>query len=182
MFAASLEIYGEVGWASFTISAVAARASAGKAAIYRRWPAKEDLIVDAIMSMESVLEPDTGSIRGDLIASVEAELALYLSPVGIARLRAQVEAKVYPELLGAAMDRHRRMRIEAGRRYVRAAVRRGELPPEVVGDLLLDVVGGMTVNRFLATPQHKLQALRRQSRTFAESVADYALRAVVDRD
>lgn len=179
---AALEIYGEVGWVGFTVSAVAARASAGKAAIYRRWPAKEDLIVDAIMGMKAPPPSDTGSIRGDLIATVESELALYLSPTGIVHLRAQVEAKVYPELFGAAMDRYRRRRLEAGRRYVKAATQRGELDPGVAAELLLDVVGGMTLNRFLATPQHRLETLRRQSRPFAEAVADYALRAITVRD
>lgn len=178
VFEAALEIYAEVGWASFTLSAVSARANTGKAAIYRRWSSKEDLIVDAILSIDAEPIPDTGSIREDLIATVEAELRSYLSPVGIARLRAQVEAKVYPEVFGRAMDRHRRYRNEGGRRFVAAAVGRGELPAGVDATPLLDALIGMTMNHFLSTAQHRLPVLRRRSRDFAESAADFVLGSV----
>jgi AcrR family transcriptional regulator len=43
VLAAALTVYGEVGWAGFTLDRVARRAPVGKAALYRRWPTKEDL-------------------------------------------------------------------------------------------------------------------------------------------
>ncbi len=179
VLSAALQVYAEVGWAGFTLSAVAARSSAGKAAIYSRWSSKEALIVDAIMALEPHQERHSGSIREDLIATVEAELRMYLSPMGVARLRAQVEAKVYPELFGRAMDRHRRTRNEAGRQFVSAAVERGELPAGIDALLLLDALVGMTMNHFLAMPEDKLHALRAGGREFAESVVDFVLRAAV---
>jgi AcrR family transcriptional regulator len=179
VLSAALQVYAEVGWAGFTLSAVAARSSAGKAAIYSRWSSKEALIVDAIMALEPHQERHSGSIREDLIATVEAELRMYLSPMGVARLRAQVEAKVYPELFGRAMDRHRRTRNEAGRQFVSAAVERGELPAGIDALLLLDALVGITMNHFLAMPEDKLHALRAGGREFAESVVDFVLRAAV---
>lgn len=69
---AALEVLAEVGYAGMTMDAVAARATAGKATVYRRWPSKAELVVDAIARMKRSqvdLErlPDTGTLRGDLL-------------------------------------------------------------------------------------------------------------------
>jgi AcrR family transcriptional regulator len=58
-----------------TIDMVAARAKAGKATLYRRWPSKAELVVEAVGCMDRddlgpAHLPDTGSLRGDLIALI----------------------------------------------------------------------------------------------------------------
>src|ERR1700691_2383249 len=61
----------EVGFAKLTMESVAARAKTGVAVLYRRWPRKDDLVLDAIQhygATHPVEIPDTGSLRGDLIA------------------------------------------------------------------------------------------------------------------
>lgn len=70
---ATLDVLAEVGYGGMTIDMVAARASAGKATIYRRWSSKENLILDAVARMKSKQVdldhlPDTGTLRGDLLA------------------------------------------------------------------------------------------------------------------
>jgi AcrR family transcriptional regulator len=178
VFEAVREVYTETGWAGFSVHAVATRARVGKAAIYRRWLSKEDLIVDAIMSMASAPTVDRGSLREDLISIVQGELREYMSPAGLVRLRAQVEAKVYPELFGAAMERFRRLRFNGGQVVINNAVARGELAQSADGIILLDAIGGMTLNHFLATPTYAQRALQRDSRRFAESVVDFVLAAL----
>ena len=66
--AALLRLLGEVGYGGLTIDALAQAAGVGKATIYRRWRAKQDLIVDSISDLGSLLTvpPDTGSLREDL--------------------------------------------------------------------------------------------------------------------
>jgi AcrR family transcriptional regulator len=61
----------EVGFARLTMESVAARAKTGVAVLYRRWPNKDDLVLAAIGyygTMHPVDIPDTGSLRGDMIA------------------------------------------------------------------------------------------------------------------
>lgn len=61
----------ERGYAAFTIDAVAQRAGTSKPVVYRRWPGKEELVRAAIRhaSAKSVrVVPDTGTLRGDLLA------------------------------------------------------------------------------------------------------------------
>ena len=61
---AALGLLAEVGYDRLTMDAVAARARAGKTTIYRRWPGKAELVVDAMNSLKGVPEiPDSGSLR-----------------------------------------------------------------------------------------------------------------------
>ncbi|MEU3063079.1 TetR/AcrR family transcriptional regulator [Streptomyces subrutilus] len=65
---AALEQLGTVGWSALTMEGVAAGAHTGKAALYRRWPSKADLVVDALRAgLPGIGEiPDGGSVREDL--------------------------------------------------------------------------------------------------------------------
>ncbi|WP_416978152.1 TetR/AcrR family transcriptional regulator [Streptomyces sp. T028] len=67
---AALEQLGTVGWNGLTMEGVAAGAQTGKAAVYRRWPSKEDLVADALSAELPRLDvaPDLGSVRADLVA------------------------------------------------------------------------------------------------------------------
>jgi AcrR family transcriptional regulator len=68
---ATIDLLVEHGYDRLTIDAVAARARAGKATVYRRWASKADLVVDAVTrGYPGVDIPDTGSVRGDLGALV----------------------------------------------------------------------------------------------------------------
>src|ERR1700722_14870018 len=61
----------DVGFAKLTMESVAARAKTGVAVLYRRWPRKDDLVLAAIAShgtLNPVEIPDTGSLRGDMLA------------------------------------------------------------------------------------------------------------------
>ncbi|MEV0255576.1 TetR/AcrR family transcriptional regulator [Streptomyces sp. NPDC050732] len=66
---AALEQLGTVGWSGLTMEGVAAGAQTGKAAVYRRWPSKEDLVVDALRAGLPRLDgvPDLGSVRKELL-------------------------------------------------------------------------------------------------------------------
>ena len=71
---ATLALLAEVGYDRMSMDAVAARARASKATIYRRWPGKRELVLDALRSRHDQLHSpvDTGSLRGDLVAAFRA--------------------------------------------------------------------------------------------------------------
>src|SRR5918995_303472 len=71
ILAATLEVLAEVGYDLLTMDAVATRAKASKATLYRRWRGKPELVVAAVMCHHSnaASVPDTGSLRGDLLAA-----------------------------------------------------------------------------------------------------------------
>ncbi|MEU4882881.1 TetR/AcrR family transcriptional regulator [Streptomyces althioticus] len=66
---AALEQLSTVGWNGLTMEGVAAGAQTGKAAVYRRWPSKEDLVADALRAALPDFHetPDLGSVREDLL-------------------------------------------------------------------------------------------------------------------
>lgn len=67
---ATLEVLADVGYDLLTMDAVATRAKASKATLYRRWKGKPELVVAAIMAHKGeAVVPDTGSLRGDLLAA-----------------------------------------------------------------------------------------------------------------
>jgi len=70
---AALALLAEVGYDRLTVDAVATRARVAKTTIYRRWPGKAELVVDALNSLKGAPEvPDTGSLRQDLRALAES--------------------------------------------------------------------------------------------------------------
>ena len=74
---AAYELLGEAGYQGLRVDAVAARARASKATLYRHWPTKAGLVVDAIRFCKGAGEamPDSGSLRGDLLALLGAMVA-----------------------------------------------------------------------------------------------------------
>lgn len=67
---ATLEVLGEMGYDRLTMDAVAARARASKATLYRRWVTKPALVIDALLLLKAPpVLPDTGNLRDDLVAT-----------------------------------------------------------------------------------------------------------------
>jgi AcrR family transcriptional regulator len=140
----------DAGFGAFTVDAVAARAGVGKATIYRRWPGKEALLLDAAsLVVEAPDAPDTGSLRGDLV-----ELFLRVHHQKTKDPHANLMAGLVAEacvndemkaLLGQYVSRRRATSVE----LIERGVARGELPADVDRDLLLDLLSGMLFYRTL---------------------------------
>jgi len=65
---ATLDVLADVGYDRLTMDAVATRARASKATLYRRWNGKVSLVIEALLSQKGpVVAPDTGTLRGDLL-------------------------------------------------------------------------------------------------------------------
>jgi AcrR family transcriptional regulator len=149
---AALEALAECGYDRLTMDDVAARAHAGKGALYRRWPSKAALVVDAVVAWRQEFAPlsipDTGSLRGD----VEAVIAnVPTTDVGqVALIVGLATAASRDPELRAALSEHV---LERPRRAVREmldrAVERGEIPRDRVLDLVPDVIIGLNALRVL---------------------------------
>jgi AcrR family transcriptional regulator len=147
---ATLELAGSVGLGALTMDAVATRAGVSKATIYRRWCSKEALVLDAWMGCFPVEEvPDTGSLKGDLIANarvlrdaVSTGTFSRVLPQMVAAARVNEElAEVYREFVG---QRRARTRVALER-----AVVRGELTAGVDLELVQDLLTGPVFYRAL---------------------------------
>ena len=150
--AAVVELLGETGYEAMTMDAVAARAHASKTTIYRRWPSKGLLALDAFVASfrEEQAQPDTGTLRGDMLAALHAWVrAVTQTPMGPMLTGLIAEAQHDPELRGAWRDRvleplRRQRRIMLDR-----AMGRGEITPSADQEVLLDLLFGAAEHRLL---------------------------------
>jgi AcrR family transcriptional regulator len=148
---ATRALLAERGWADLTIAEVAARAGVAKTTLYRRWPGKADLVVDAMAELFSHLEVvDRGSMLEDALATVAQYVELLQLPETQAALLALAsEADRDPSLRvkvrGQVIDPQRRLVYEAWER----AYARGEVEGETDIDLIFDMICGTLVHRIL---------------------------------
>jgi AcrR family transcriptional regulator len=155
ILAATRDVLAEVGYDRLTMDAVAARAHASKATLYRRWNGKVSLVVDAINSAKQPTEiPDTGSLRGDLVASfcglgglTTRDSSQGFASVITALTRDQEFATAFRRaVIGPKMQRTRVL-------FERAR-ERGELRDDLDLDLLAPALAGIVLHRMhvLGTP------------------------------
>ena len=147
---ATIELLLGVGYDRLTMDAVAVRAKASKATLYRRWSGKHSLVVDALMRSKKspdIQDTDTGTLRGDLLAT-------YCSPGGFAgkdnaaMLAATITALHTDEDFAADFRaRFLAPKLEVSRRIYARAQARGEIAAGVDLDILTPALAGILLHR-----------------------------------
>lgn len=160
ILAATREALAELGWGGLTMGHVASRAGVAKTTLYRRWPSKNELVVDAVATLfDDLVMPDLGSLRAD-IEAVVAQFADLLA-------RPETQAALLALFAEGIRDRqlHRRIReaiVDPQKRLVRqgrtAAQARGELEPDTDAgsaceevDIIFDTIAGTVEHRVLVS-------------------------------
>ncbi|GLY77506.1 TetR/AcrR family transcriptional regulator [Actinoallomurus iriomotensis] len=162
ILAAAAELTAEVGYANLTIEGIAARSGAGKQTIYRWWPSKADVLLDALATKADVHIPipDEGAYEADLRAFLAATFTLGSRPQVVQLLRAlMAEAQINAEFGERFRETFLRQRRAALGVIVERAEARGELPPDLTPDTVVDLVFGMLWYRILAAHRPVDQAL-----------------------
>ena len=148
---ATLALLLEVGYDRMSMDAVAARAHASKATIYRRWAGKQELVLDAVKSRGPGLTvpEDTGSLRGDLVATYRSAVrgsAGQDADLIAGVLRAMRSA---PELADCVRSQVVESKCDVSRTIVARAVERGELPATTDPLILHEVASALWFHRVL---------------------------------
>jgi AcrR family transcriptional regulator len=153
ILAAAGELLLERGVNSISMDAVAERAGASKATIYRYWPSKELLALDALFSrweMGPANTCDTGSLAADLLALTRPWVkALAERPCG--RVIAALLSRAHSDLRFAAVYRERFVepRRDQGRFILARAIERDEIPAGTDIEAALDLFHGPFYHRML---------------------------------
>src|SRR6516162_1427408 len=147
----TMNLLQDTGFDDLTIEAIAADAGVGKATVYRWWPNKGALVVDAFASgtASKLHFPDTGSVYRDVSFQMRRAVAIFRSPQGriVAALLGAGQSD--PELLEAFRARFLRPRRQEAYKTLRRGIERGELPRGLDLDLVLDILYGSIYMRFL---------------------------------
>jgi AcrR family transcriptional regulator len=139
---ATIDALADGGIAGLSMDVVARRAGVGKATIYRRWASKEALVLDALRTKPLLPTPDTGTLRGDLLAYASAVVELFNAYPNSDVLPHLIEAACYDDRLADSLRDYNRTRQRPLRLILRRAIERGELDEHVDLDLLVDVALG----------------------------------------
>jgi AcrR family transcriptional regulator len=152
IFAAVLDQLCAVGYPGLTMEGIAACAHTGKAALYRRWDSKEDLIVDALEHLLPSLSelPDHGNLRDDLLDVLRRLTALINSPTGGALKCLLAESDHEHPFVKLVHERVLLPRKQIFHAVLQRAVERGEARPDAVESLAAEVGPAMVAQRFLA--------------------------------
>ena len=173
---AALALFAEHGVEGLCIEKVAARAGVGKATIYRRWPGKEDLLLDALTALKTPLpEPRGNSVRDDLVALLAAMAADYADPRRARQFALLLgEGAKFPRL----MSKYTETVVEPRREVIRSVLRRGVASGELRPDTDLEAALFMLTGAVLARGKFQPEAV---SAAYAERVVDELLRGLAVR-
>ncbi|GHO56113.1 MULTISPECIES: TetR/AcrR family transcriptional regulator [Ktedonobacter] len=151
---AAREVLEQVGYRAMTIEAIAERAGVGKKTIYRWWPSKAAVALEALTSHTEVqvLFSDTGSLEGDLLAYFELSFSGLRGKSGTVLSGLAAEAQLDPEF---AREFQRTFIVPRKQELVallQRGVQRGELAPDTNLEVLADLIYGAKWYRFLLYP------------------------------
>jgi AcrR family transcriptional regulator len=153
IFTTTLELLADEGLRGLSVERVAERAGVAKTTVYRRFPAKRDLVRAALASVSGFGQPDppdTGSVRDDLHDLVRARVAVLkrtATQLLMPRLMAEAgsDSELHALVLNVFADPNRDVVI----RVLRRGVERGELRPDADVEILTDLLAGAMVYRLL---------------------------------
>lgn len=170
---AALEVLAERGMPGFTMEAVARRAGASKATVYRHWASQGRLLVDAMeLSSAPFPVPSTGRLRSDLIELVtRAEAFVSSQPFGRLMAAFVDAAERDPTLAGLHVQLTERRR-EPVRQVLTDARERGEIPATADLEVAVDLLAGAVFYR-------RFIAHRAFPPDYAAAIVDQALEGVL---
>ncbi|MFF5917228.1 TetR/AcrR family transcriptional regulator [Streptomyces flavochromogenes] len=186
IFDAALALVSETGYAKTTIEGIAARAGVGKQTIYRWWPSKAAVLLDAFLDLAARANealggdadseiPDTGDLAADLRYVLRATVDEMNDPTFDAPTRAlAAEGIVDPELGARFTEALLEPQLQYYARRIEAAQAAGDVDPGVDPRIALELLVGPLHHRWL----HRTLPL---THAYADSLVDLALRGLVPR-
>lgn len=131
---------GRAGYHGLRVEDVATRAGVNKTTVYRRWPSKQDLVRDALLSITIARSPvpNTGSLRTDLIAVARRQAELATQYQGLFRIfAAEGENPELEEIVRSIREAFANL----PRELTAAATARGEITPDIDPSLVFEILG-----------------------------------------
>ncbi|OZM80587.1 TetR/AcrR family transcriptional regulator [Pseudonocardia sp. MH-G8] len=173
---AAHELVGEVGYRKLTIEAIAARAGVGKQTIYRWWPSKGAVVLDAMLAAVSdpaaLALPDTGDVHADLRGVVRAIVEELADPTLSGTSRAlMIEIQEDPELAESMVERLLGPNLAAIADRLRAGQEAGQLRRDLDLPVAVEMIVGPLYHRWLLRTAPLTPA-------YADTVTDLAMRAL----
>ncbi len=171
---ATLAELSEHGYAALRVDRVAERAGVNKTTVYRRWGTKSGLVTTALLerTAEMVPPPDTGTLRGDIVALLREIRASLRTPWIAALVRELGPRRDGGDGVHEVLDRLWPHRFRSSRVIFTRAQERGELSAAADPDFLTEAISAPMYFRYLMLG-------RTLSDAFLEHIADQALHGML---
>ena len=130
---------------------IARKAGVGKATIYKWWPSKAYVALDAFLRKTNrmVPTPDTGSVRRDILEQLRSVMVFYRSPAGHILGQFVAESQADKEFAALFRERFLKPRREAIGVIFDRGVERGEIGQNLDRELVLDFIYGPAIYRMI---------------------------------
>jgi AcrR family transcriptional regulator len=170
---AALDLMNETGFAQVTAEAIAERAGTGKATVYRWWPNKAAVVIEAFREAITPELPlkDTGSLHNDLTAQARTFARVLSGPGGRMLRSFIVAARSDPDVAAAYRSIWSEPRRAEAREMLRRKQATGQMRNDIDVDLVLDSLYGPLYYRFLVKNEPP-------SQQYAEAVAKFVIRGL----
>ena len=152
IIAAANQLLRTIGLNRMSIEAVAEASGVGKTTIYRWWPSKGTLALDAYLEdmRAKVVAPDTGDGGEDLRRHARAVIGFYAGEEGRIFAQFMAEAQSDPRLAEALRERFLSQRRATVKTIWQRGVARGEFRDDVDAEVAMDMIFAPIVYRLLA--------------------------------
>jgi AcrR family transcriptional regulator len=177
MLEAAIELLAEHGYDGLTVEAVAVKAGVAKSTVYRRWPGKGELLVDALNTVKGpVLHPPTGTVAQELTWLAEHMRTSWLN-TGHGRIMRQLSAdgSEQPELYRTFRDRVVAPRQAVTRSIIERGITEGSIRPDVDVDAVIEMLASPVI---VAVMGHREAQLTRRH---VEFVVETVLAGIAPR-
>lgn len=191
IYDATLALLAENGYGKLTIEAIAARAGVGKQTIYRWWPSKADVLLDAYLDLgeqatkaasdkggyeETQYEiPDTGDIEADLKYVIRATIDEFKDPKYDGPWRAlAAEGMLNPQLGAEFVEKLLEPSLQLYVKRIEAAREAGQIDPGVDPRIALELWTGPLAQRWL-------QGTGELTHEYGDKLVEYALYGIAPR-
>lgn len=150
IFEATLAELAETGYLGLSLERVAQRARTGNASLYRRWPSRAELVIEAITQAlpDRAVLPDTGDIRKDLLDLLRWTCKRQAGPAGEV-MRGVIAESLSNERVRAARARLADVRTGQVLELLRRGEARGQVRPGAATTLVASVAPSLVVSHFL---------------------------------
>ena len=151
ILAATYQLLGSSGSGRVSIDEIARAAKVGKQTIYRWWPSKQAVVIDALLvnSLRDTPFPDTGDARSDLRQHMRGVVRLFASPTGSLIREVIAEASSDPAVAASFIDRFWQPRRDVSTAFILRSIERGDIRDGIDVDAALDAVYGPLWTRLL---------------------------------
>lgn len=148
---AANELLEEAGFSRLTMEGIAARAKVGKATLYRWWPSKGAVAMEAFLAALSsrIAFPHTDSAVRDVTTQMLRLAEAYRSASGRVVREMIALGQADPEVLAAFLEGYMHPRRDAAKEVLARGVASGEIRPDVDLDLAVDALYGPIFHRMM---------------------------------